>query len=185
MANIPNLTKRATLTKVSKDDSNYHIAQVDYLGKVCDVELITPYGLYSSLPLDGTVTLWNVQGQEENRVGIGNTPELRYKDLKPGEVVVGSPQTKSNAKFLTDGSIVITGKTNTVITVDTNGNVTIVGGGTLGISSVGDMTIASQAKIIMTGTAIELNGDAVGVARLNDTVTAGVISSASPTVKTG
>ncbi len=185
MANIPNIVKRSRITKVGKDDGNYAVSQVDYLGKVCDVEILTPYGLYSNLPLDATTVLWNVQGQEENRVGIGNTPKTRFKNLKAGEVVVGSPQTLSNVAFKEDGSIVVTGKGNAVVTVDASGNISITTDGTLGISSTGNMTLHSNAKVILSGTAIELNGNAVGVARLGDSVTAGVISSASTTVKTG
>ena len=177
MANLPTATKRARITKPDKDEGNYHVAQVDYMGKVCDVEIVTPYGLYSNTPADGVAIIWNVQGQEENRVGFSNTPKTRFKNLKPGEVVVGSPQTLSNAAFMTDGSIVVTGKNNTVVTVDASGNITMTVGG--------DFTMNATGDVIINGATIQLNGNSVGVARLNDTVTAGVISSASTTVKTG
>jgi hypothetical protein len=193
MANLPTATKRAAITKPDKDDGNYHIAQVDYMGKVCDVEIITPYGLYSNTPKDGVAIIWNVQGQEENRVGISNTPKTRFKDLKPGEVVVGSPQTLSNAKFFTDGKIVVTGKGNSIVTIDASGNVTITTDGTMTAHSVGAMTLQSDGQLNLTATGnivaqaanIYLNGSSVGVARLGDSVAAGVITSASSTVKTG
>lgn len=167
MANLPTATKRAAITKPDKDDGNYHVAQVDYMGKVCDVEIITPYGLYSNTPKDGVAIIWNVQGQEENRVGISNTPKTRFKDLKPGEVVVGSPQTLSNAKFFTDGKIVITGKGNSIVTIDASGNVSITTDGTLTANSQGNMilqtdgnmNLTATGNVIVAGATIQLNGN--------------------------
>jgi len=185
MANLPTATKRARITKVAKDDGNYHVAQVDYMGKTCDVEIITPYGLYSSLPADAIAVLWNVQGQEENRVGIGNTPKTRFKNLQAGEVVVGSPQTESRVKFATDGSITVTGKNSATITVDSSGNMTFITQGTMSLTSTGDLTLAATGNVIINGAEIRLNGSSRGVARLTDTVNGANITSASSTVKTG
>ena len=178
MPSLPTATKRARVTKVAVDDGNYHVAQVDYMGKVCDVEISTPYGLYSSLPADAVTVLWNIQGQEENRVGIGNTPTTRFKNLEAGEVVIGSPQTLSKVKFATDGSITVTGKNNATITIDASGNMTATTGG--------DYTINATGDVIINGATIQLNGNAVGVARLNDNVdlVTGEIITASNTVKT-
>lgn len=167
MANLPSHTKRALVAKQTVDDGEYHVVQVDYMGKVCDVEVITPYGIYSNIPSDGIVTIWNVQGQEENRVGIGNTPTVRFKGLQPGEVVVGSPQTLSNVKFATDGSIVITGKGKAVVTIDASGNISMTTDGTVTAHSKGDMTLQSDGKLNLTstgdmklqGATIQLNGN--------------------------
>lgn len=158
--------KRARLTKEAKDDGNYHVAQVNYFGKTCDVEVLTPYGLYSNLPKDGVVTLWSVQGQEENRVGIGNTPKTRYKNLRTGEVVVGSPAHETKIEFLTEGVVKVIGKNNATITIDASGNISVNTDGTLTLSSQGNMTLSSDADINVTasgdvvidGANIELNG---------------------------
>ena len=158
--------KRAKLSRASKDTGNYHVAQVNYMGKACDVEILTPYGLYSNLPEDGVAVIWNVQGQEENRVGIGNTPKTRYKQLNPGEVVVGSPLMETKMEFLNEGVIKITGKNNAVVTVDSEGNISMTTDGTLSISSKDDMTISTEGDLAISsdgdmtidGSTIELNG---------------------------
>jgi phage gp45-like len=163
---VTSSVKRAKLSRTSSDDGNYHVAQVNYMGKVCDVELLTPYGLYSNLPEDGIATIWNVQGQEENRVGIGNTPKTRYKNLLPGEVVVGSPLAETKMEFLAEGVVKITGKNNCIITIDKDGNISMTTDGTLDVSSKGnlsmstegDMTLAADGDITIDGTTIELNG---------------------------
>lgn len=168
--------KRAYITKSSSDDKNFHIAQASYMGQVADVEILTPYGLYSTLPANAHVVLWNLNGNEENRVGFGNTPPTRFKNLAAGEVVVGSPQTLSNVKFDTNGQVIVTGKNGTTITIDSSGNISISTEGNFNLNATGD--------VIINGATIQLNGNSVGVARLNDTVSAGVITSASSTVKT-
>lgn len=159
--------KRAYITRVSTDKDKYHTMQASYHGQTADVEMITPYGVYATLPLDSQVILWNVNGVEENRVAIGNTPPVRFKNLKPGEVVVGSPQTLSNAFFKTDGSIIITGKNNAVITFDAQGNITVAGGDKLTLTSVhdmqftsgGNMTFNATGNFVVTAADITLNGE--------------------------
>ena len=168
--------KRAYITKASKDDKNFHIAQASYMGQVADVEILTPYGLYSTLPVNSHVVLWNLNGNEENRVGFGNTPPSRFKGLAAGEVVVGSPQTASNVKFDQDGQVVVTGKNGTTITIDPSGNISI--------STQGNFSLNATGDVIINGASIQLNGNSIGVARLGDTVGGGVITSASSTVKT-
>lgn len=169
--------KRAYVTRASKDDTNFHIAQTSYMGQVADVEILTPYGLYSTLPVNAHVVLWNLNGNEENMVGFGNTPAARFKNLKAGEVVVGSPQTLSNVKFAENGSIVLTGKNGATITIDQSGAISI--------ATPGDLSINAGGNVIINGATIQLNGNSVGIARLNDSVSGGVITSASSTVKTG
>lgn len=168
--------KRAYVTKVSSDDKNFHIAQTSYMGQIADVEILTPYGLYATLPVNSHVVLWNLNGNEENRVGFGNTPTSRFKNLKAGEVVVGSPQTLSNVKFNEEGAVEISGKNGTKVIIDKDGNISI--------STAGNFTLNATGDVIINGATIQLNGNSVGVARLNDSVSGGVITSASSTVKT-
>lgn len=161
--------KRARVTKVSDDEGNYHVSQVNYFGKACDVEILTPYGLYSNLPSDGVVALWSVQGQEENRVGIGNTPATRYKNLKEGEVVIGTPMHEVKMEFLSQGVVKITGKGNSSVNIDKDGNISITTEGTLSLNSKGNMTIATEGDLSLNatgdvtidGSTINLNGSGV------------------------
>ena len=147
--------KRAYITNPSKDDKNFHIAQASYYGQVADVEILTPYGLYSTLPKDSHVVLWNLASNEENRVGFGNTPPSRFKNLKPGEVVTGSPLSLSNTKYFEDGKIVITGKNGTTITVKEDG--------TIQINCQGDFLLDATGDIIINGATIQLNGNTLPI----------------------
>ncbi len=171
------MVKRGYITKTSEDDKNYHVAQASYHGQVADIEVITPYGLYSTLPLNADLVIMNINGCEENRVALGNTPNTRFKNLLPGEVVVGSPQTTCNIKFKEDGNIIVTGKNGTTVTIDKDGNISF--------DVKGDFNLNATGNVVINAANIELNGNSRGVARLNDAVSGGVIVSASSTVKTG
>jgi hypothetical protein len=169
------ITKRTYITRVSTDKDLYHTAQVSYLGQTADVEVITPYGVYSNLPLNSQLLTWNVNGVEENRVSIGNTPRFRFKNLKPGEVVLGSPQTRSRIFFSEDGSIVITqhkgeaGKQSATdkdatdgkssITIDPDGNIKIVTKGTHEVTTDGDVKFTVGGTFEVVAGDIILNGE--------------------------
>lgn len=155
MVNIwnQNLTKRGFITKPDDDKSTYHVSQVEYMERVCDVEIILPYGFYSNAPKDSMVVIWNVQGMEENRVGLAYKPDDRYKMLKPGEVALGSPQAKTKIFFDSDGGIMVTGKNNASIKIDKDGNISISTQGNFNLNATGD--------VIIQGATIQLNGNSL------------------------
>lgn len=158
--NLFNLIKRAIVSRKTADTGQFPIAQVEWNGKAKNIHHITPYGLYSNLPIDSLVLTFNVLGQEENMAGIGNTPKRRFKNLKEGEVAIGNPITGSVIKFLENGDIEVTGKNdqNVNITGDVNvtvgGNVNMTVTGNTLIDTTGDTTIntGGNTKIDTTGT---------------------------------
>lgn len=117
---ITNIIKRAFITLAGGDNDKFQTTQINYLGKVADMEVIYPYGLCGNPPAGSLVLLFNVQGQEENKAGIANLPNQRFKNLKPGEVVLGNYLTGSYIKFLENGDIEMFAKSGKINIVNTN-----------------------------------------------------------------
>lgn len=136
---ISNGIKRAFVSLVGSDSEAFQTTQISYLGKTADTEVIYPYGLCGNPPTGSLVLLFNVQGQEENRAGIANLPNKRFKNLKAGEVAVGNYLTTSVVKFLENGNIEVFCQNNEIITITQNANITIGGSSTVNI--VGTATI--------------------------------------------
>jgi hypothetical protein len=104
-----NMIKRATVSLPGDDSGNVANTQVTYLGRTAQVEVIYPYGTAGKAPKDSSSVMLNIQAQEENRVIIEYRPVDRFKNLKPGEYVVGNQLTGSNVLFREDGVAVFTG----------------------------------------------------------------------------
>lgn len=105
ISKLTNLIKRAILTIASKDDTDFQICQVSYLGKTKNINLVLPYGLFSNPKENGLVLTFNIGANEENIAGIPYNPYSRFKDLKKGEVVVGNPHTQTKVYFKENGDI--------------------------------------------------------------------------------
>lgn len=174
---ITSIIKRSVLTLSSSDSGVTQVAQVSYLGKVANAELVSVYGLSSNAPVGSTVLLFNVQAQEENRAGIANYPGARFKNLKAGEVAVGNYVTKSVIKFLENGNIEITGKNDLNINITNDGNITIAGAATLNITGGTEINSPNNTlngNLTINGN-LSVNGDSVSTG--NFTTSGDVIAS--------
>jgi phage gp45-like len=129
-----NLIKFAKVTLSGSDSGGYNQSQVNYFGKTKQTFVLFPYGLDAKLPADSIVVLFNIMGQEENTVGIGTKPSIRFKNLQEGEVVVGNPSKQTKIYFKNDGTIEITGDTNVIIN-----------NGTKGVARLDDTTISNSS----------------------------------------
>ena len=184
--------KRGVVTNTSKDleTDEFHTSQVNYHNKTKDVDTVYPYGTAGNAPLDSLMLLFNVMGQEENQAGIPYYPQIRIKQLKPGEFLVGNFVTGSYAKFKEDGSVEVFSMKDVNVTAALN--ITIVAGNTIAISAPNGISITSGGTIDINGQDQEINmygtyrlggPGGAAIARLNDQVTCpagvGYISSAS------
>lgn len=131
---IKNLIKFAIVTLSGNDSGDYNQSQVSYFGKTKQTFILFPYGLDAKLPKDSLVMLFNIMGQEENTAGIGTKPDIRFKNLQEGEVVVGNPVKQTKVYFKSDGTIEITGDTNVIIN-----------NGTKGVARLDDTTISNSS----------------------------------------
>jgi len=129
-------------------------AQIISLGSPRAIAVISPYGLNANLPLKTKVLIWNILGQEDNPVCIGFSQEDRFKDLKPGEVVVGNPKSRAFIKFDKDGNIEINapGELNIKATkVNIDADETNLGVGGAKIARLGDEVTVNSDIGTITG----------------------------------
>ena len=107
MTKLFNLIKNAIISLSGKDSADFPTAQVDYLGKTKEIELVFPYGLAANPKEKCFTLLFSVNGQEDNILGIAHNPTNRFKNLTPGEVVVGNSYVNTKIYFKADGTIEI------------------------------------------------------------------------------
>lgn len=144
---IINLIKRAYITLPDDDHGNFHVAQLSYFGNATRSQIIYPYGINANAPKDTLVLVMNVQAQEENLVGIAYAQKERFKNLKVGEVTVGSPKTGSYVKFLENGDIEIFSNNN----INLTGKNVKISGETVELEAIQDINLTSPDITITSG----------------------------------
>jgi len=158
-----NQVKLSQLKLNTDDQEQFPSAQVSYMGKVCNVTLVQPYGLIGRAPVNNSlVTLFNQQGHESARLGIASCPQLRKKGLVDGEVGLQN--------VLTGGFLLMDSKgTMTIVIpkdlIETVKNITITGEDanlTLNnITVTGKDLNASLQNVTINATKITLNAEVV------------------------
>jgi len=111
----------------------------------------------------------NLNGQEENKVGIPFIPqktleggEGRIKDLKPGEVFVGNVLTRAYAKFDLDGNVEVFALAN--ITAQADGDIVATASGDVTVTATNVAISANDTVTVNAATAhviaddVELGG---------------------------
>jgi len=181
---LVNLIKQARVSLSIEDTGQFPITQVEYYDdKVANVHVMTPYGFDHHLPVDSLVWMMNIEGQEDNKAGIGNAPQIRFKDLKVGEVAVGNYLTRSVVKFLENGDIEVTGVNDQNVTITGDVNVTIGGNNTVNITGNESVTVGGDSTLNVTGDAtIDVDGNTT--ATIGGTLTAIVTGNTTFTTPT-
>lgn len=151
------MIKRADVTLNPPDTGQYPVAQVQWSSSSTanNVQVITPYGFYSVAPIGSAALMFNIMGQEENRAAIFDNPKGRFKNLKPTEVAVGNPKTKSVIKFLENGDIEVTGVADQNVNITGDVNLTV--GGNVNITATGNTNITSP--IVTVNGALNVTGE--------------------------
>jgi len=132
---LRNMVKLAIVTLTGNDSGTYNQTQVSYFGKVKNVLVVNPYGVDANVPKDSLMILFNIMGQEENTAGIGFAPNIRFKNLKEGEVVVGNPKSLSKIYFKKNGDIEI----------ESRGDINITSSGVVNINGSSEAIIKGDA----------------------------------------
>jgi|GEM_PF-6146427 len=176
-ADLRNLLKWAMVTLPSKDDEDFVVNQITYLGKkAADATVVYPYGYHAVAPAKSMSICFSVQNQEESRAIIEFDPKNRIKrGLVPGEVIVGNQEKKTFVYFKEDGSIEIEAvgdiniKASSTVNIDADlvvtGTITgqsdanIAGNLDVGGNIIGGATIVAQGAITATAgaTPVTLN----------------------------
>ena len=102
---IKNMIKRAVSTLDCDTKNNITRTQVSYMGKTKQIEVYLPYGISANIPNNSDYILLNIQGQEENVVGLGHYIEGKIKNLNVGEIVIQNPIAGTKIYLKSDGSI--------------------------------------------------------------------------------
>lgn len=147
ISRFKNLIRWAKITIAGDDTGQFPVQQVTYLGKVGDCLMIFPYGFHANLTDDSLVAMFAMHGQEENRAGIGYTPQTRPQ-LAEGEVAVYHPSTGTMIKLQASGDILIDAP-NVRFTgnVDIDGNLNVDGDTTLGANVTSNSVNISDTHV--------------------------------------
>lgn len=97
--------KQAVLKTVGTDATKYPSVGISYKGKDSDCLALTPFGIYNNPPEGSGGLVFTPSGIESNLWAIFQDFETRFKDLKEGEVIVGSPVHINNIEFKEDGAV--------------------------------------------------------------------------------
>lgn len=125
MIDLENLIKLALVTRNSDDSEHFPQFQIQYLNKVANASILLPYGLPSRpIPGETLCLVFNIQGQEENRIAIPLATTNRKKDLKDGEVALYNEATKGEVYLKENGDLVISVPKDLI---QTSKNITITG----------------------------------------------------------
>jgi len=125
---IVSMIKLAVSTSVMTDTKQFPFLQAQFMTKLNDIWIVTPYGLYSSPPNGSMGLVFNIQAQEQNRAGIFNDYDRRPKNLKEGEVAVFNTLTKTRITLKANGDLDIFVNKDRTVTIDGNETVTVNGG---------------------------------------------------------
>jgi len=174
---VMNLIKFSGVTLVLKDDRKFSRAQVTYLGQTSDVTTMYPYGIYANAPIGSLALMFNIQGDEANKIAILEHYESRFKGLLSGEVIHGNPISGSHVKYAANGDVILTVKGEYIINIDQDYNLTmggnhnVLGNEFTGVYT-GNYALSAGNVIVTAGTSGEYNMATTGDITFdpNDTV---------------
>ena len=113
------LLKLAEVTRPGKDDADYPIQQLGWLGRAGDGVMWFPYGMHANIPADELAIVMSMQGKAEGRIAFPGSPKSRPKECPEGEVVFYHPKTGSSVRFRNSGDIEITTESAVTVTAPT------------------------------------------------------------------
>ena len=123
-----NFIKRAVISNPQVQDLvNDPRAQIKYNGNTANIYVQWPYGMEGRLPIDTVILSLSVLGHEENKTGIGYTPNDPKEPFKPGEVAFGNPVSRTFITVLANGDIIIKNRDGTKPTVTIDGQLKVTG----------------------------------------------------------
>jgi len=141
--------KRAYVKKCINNTSLQRCV-VSYQGRPdAPVENINPYGLYSNPPPGSLGVIFNIGGNEQNRVGIFSKIEKQFRPQGDADGVVWlyNPLTGASVSLREDGTVHIVSPENFIATLEKDGILNVTGNltatvtGTANITSTGNATI--------------------------------------------
>lgn len=140
IAKLRNLIKRVTSTKPANDSGVFQYAQITYMGRTQNAQVWHDYGFSSSPPVQSMGITVSPQGREGDRMTFLCHPKYRYRDLKPGETVVGNFVIEATLYFDEKGRGVLTLPDDLIISCN---NMTATVRGDLTVDVAGSSTMSA------------------------------------------
>lgn len=136
-----NMIRVARVVRPGADDKADCISQVESMGKASNCVMLYPFGISANAPENSTVLQFAVGGSFQNMVGIPFMPENRVSGLKPGEVALSNPLSKSRVTIKADGTIETKCGTS-ILTIEKDGTIRgETSGGFFEMTAAGQMNI--------------------------------------------
>lgn len=149
---VRRLIRWAAIEASGDDSGDFPTQQVAYLGRSGSSAAWFPYGFHAVAEKDDLGLLMAISGLSDSRVHLPGSPQKRPK-VKPGEVVMYHPKTKSWVYFLQDGTVEVIAKKDLRMKVTGQASVeaaTISGTASTAASLVAP-TIALTGEVTATG----------------------------------
>ncbi len=100
-----NWIKKAVVSLLNRDDGTYPTTQVAANDVAVEAFRFSPYGIASHPPLDSLAIVLNGNCHAGDPIAMICSPEIRAKDLRPGEVVFENPVERTEIRFPEGGNI--------------------------------------------------------------------------------
>lgn len=177
LAKLKAMIQHAVVSGPANNSDQFPVQQITYKGKVSNCMMIFSYGHYANCSSSDTlVSVFEVEGDEDNKAGLGYTPKKRPIDLEPGEHAVYHPGTETFIKFRNNADLhVSTGTGNIIVdcndlTVNAAGNATVncedailTANNDVTVTAGGDANVTATGNIALEGVLIQNNGTIAGV----------------------
>ena len=153
--------KKAFVSLLNDDTSDYPQTQITYNEVTSDVYRMSIYGLSSHPPVDSLAITFSPSCREDDPVSLIDDPLNRFKELKPGEVVVGNYDTKAQAFFDEAGNINITTKLGQQLIINAQDGRVEVNSGAIEIGSTGTISVDAVGNVEITAPTVQINGNLI------------------------
>lgn len=149
-----NNVKLGKVTQNTDDSEQFPQMQTTYMGKVCDVTLIQPYGLTSRPPDNALCVVLNQQAQEGTRLAVAFSPNLRESGLLAGETCLQNMVSGVKMKLTNDGDLLLDVPRDMVSAVIRD---VVASAKTVTVNVDETMDITAGTKITINAPELELN----------------------------
>jgi hypothetical protein len=147
------LNTKAIIQSVFYTNKN-QTAKVSYKGNSHIIEIIEPYGVESHLPVNNLVLSHKIFNNNNDICGMGYSCDLKFGDLKEGEVCFGLKKSNNRIVFRNSGEIeIVNDSGNIVITND--GNINIKNNsGFINVKNNGNIELNGNSEQMVLGTTL-------------------------------
>lgn len=143
-----NLIKACFVSSEEDDSKPYAVISISHDGAIQKAAHLTPYGHYSNPPKNSTGLVFLVGGESSKAVAMVNVDNLRFKNLKKGEVKTGNPLTGSYIYYDINGNIKEFSNKDITVNIKNDNEITIQGKYKLTVDGTGEITFGGNVTLV-------------------------------------